>query len=461
VNELDTILSAAASANVPPHALEAERAVLGALLIDPAMVNDAIGLPLSPDDFYRDAHQRIYRAILSLNERGERPDSVTLSDELEKRGELESIGGRAELARIFDYGVTTANLDSHARIVIDKALLRRLIKASQEISREATSGRDEVRDVLDRAEARIFAITDRKVRKDIFRMRDLTAPAIEELQRLHQLKSRITGLATGLHDLDEMTGGFQPGELIVVAGRPSMGKTAFCLNIAENAAIKLKKPVAVFSLEMSKEQLVLRMLASRSEINLRQLRTGYIGDDWSRLTKATGELHSAPIWIDDTPGLSVLELRAKARRIRSEEPLSLIVVDYLQLMRGPDSLDSRQQEISHITRSLKGLAKELSVPIIALSQLSRQPEMRGPKGLPMLSDLRESGAIEQDADVVLFVYRAAYYQPDPENPDKDRVATIKVAKQRNGPTGDIEVTFLKEFASFRNASRLSPDDYRV
>jgi replicative DNA helicase len=456
VSNLDTILSAAASAHVPPHALEAERAVLGALLLDPALVNDAIGLPLAPDDFYRDAHQKIYRSILSLHERGERPDSVTLSDELQKRGELEAIGGRAELARIFDYGVTTANLDSHARIVIDKALLRRLIGASQEIAREATAGRDEVRDVLDRAEARIFAITDRKVRKDIFRMRDLTAPAIHELQRLHELKTRITGLATGLDDIDEMTGGFQPGELIVVAGRPSMGKTALCLNIAEHAAIKGRKPVVVFSLEMSKEQLVLRMLSSRSQINLRQLRTGYIGDDWSRLTKATGELHSAPIWIDDTPGLSALELRAKARRIRSEEPLSLIVVDYLQLMRGPDSVDSRQQEISHITRSLKGLAKELAVPIIALSQLSRAPELRGAKGIPMLSDLRESGAIEQDADVVIFVYREEFYHPTEENHGK---ATIKVAKQRNGPTGDIEVSFLKEFASVRNLSRLSPDQY--
>jgi replicative DNA helicase len=431
---------------VPPHSLEAERAVLGALLLDPAAINDVVGLPLAADDFYRDADSRIYRAILTLYERSERADLITLSEELGKRGELDAVGGEAELARLYDYAVTTANLDHHARIVLDKALLRKLILAAHTIAREATAGRDEVRDVLDRAENRIFQLTDRKVRKDIHRLRDLTTPVIEELQRLHALKTNITGLPTGLRDLDEMTGGFQAGELIIVAGRPSMGKTAFCLNIADYAACETGAPVAVFSLEMSKEQVVLRMLCSRAEMNLKELRTGFFpAERWKHLTRAAGKLHGAPIWIDDTPALSVLELRAKARRIRAEAPVALLVVDYLQLMRGPDHVESRQQEISHITRSLKALAKELGLPILALSQLSRAPELRGPRGIPMLSDLRESGAIEQDADVVIFIYREEFYQPSEENKGK---ATVKVAKQRNGPTGDIEVAFRKEFAKF-------------
>ena len=440
---------------VPPHSLEAERAVLGALLLDPAAINDVVGLPLAADDFYRDAHARIYRAILTLYERSERADLITLCEELGKRGELDAVGGEAELARLYDYAVTTANLDHHARIVLDKALLRKLILTAHGIAREAAAGRDEVRDVLDRAENRIFQLTDRKVRKDIHRLRDLTTPVIEELQRLHSLKTNITGLPTGLRDLDEMTGGFQAGELIVVAGRPSMGKTAFCLNIADHAACEAGHAVAVFSLEMSKEQVVLRMLCSRAEMNLKDLRTGYFpAERWKHLTRAAGKLHAAPIWIDDTPALSVLELRAKARRIRAEAPLALLVVDYLQLMRGPDNIESRQQEISHITRSLKALAKELGLPIMALSQLSRAPELRGPKGIPMLSDLRESGAIEQDADVVIFIYREEFYQPSEENKGK---ATVKVAKQRNGPTGDIELAFRKEFAKFGSLTTVGPE----
>jgi replicative DNA helicase len=449
VSEIDTMLAGAEGAG-PPHALEAERAVLGALLLDPSAINDVVGLPLAADDFYRDGHSRIYRAILTLYERGEHADLITLKEELKKKGELESVGGDAELAHLYDYAVTTANLEHHARLVIDKSLLRKLILTAQQIARDASSGREEVRDVLDRAENRIFALCDRKVRKDIHRLRDLTTPTIEELERLYKLKTHITGLPTGLTDLDEMTGGFQPGELIVVAGRPSMGKTALCLNIADYVAVEARHAVAVFSLEMSKEQVVQRMLCSRAEMNLKALRTGFFPQDrWASLTRAAGKLHGAPVWIDDTPGLSVLELKAKARRIRAEAPLALLVVDYLQLMRGPERVENRQQEISHITRSLKALAKELGLPVLALSQLSRAPELRGAKGIPMLSDLRESGAIEQDADVVIFVYREEFYQPSEENRGR---ATLKLAKQRNGPTGDVDVAFMKEFAKFGNLS---------
>jgi len=455
MSELDTLV-AGVEGSVPPHSLEAERAVLGALLLDPAAISEAVGIPLAPEDFYRDHHARVFRAILTLYERGERADLITLVDELGKRGELDQVGGQAELSRLFDYAVTSANLDHHARIVVDKALLRRLILSAHQIAREAVSGRDEVREILDRAESKIFALCDRKMRKDIHRLRDLTTPTIEELERLHKLKTHITGLPSGLTDLDEMTGGFQPGELIVVAGRPSMGKTALCLNIADFVAIEDKSAVAFFSLEMSKEQLVQRMLCSRARMNLKALRTGFFPQEkWSSLTRAAGKLHGAPMWIDDTPALSVLELKAKARRIRAETDLKLVVVDYLQLMRGADDVENRQQEVSQITRSLKALAKELALPIIVLSQLSRAPEQRGPKGIPLLSDLRESGAIEQDADVVMFVYREAFYSPSDDNRNK---ATIKVAKQRNGPTGDIEVAFLREFATFGNATDL-PQEY--
>ena len=456
MSELDTLMSSA-EGSVPPHSIEAERAVLGALLLDPAAISEAVGIPLTPEDFYREHHARVYRAILALYERSERADVITLKEELSKRGELEMVGGQAELARLFDYAVTTANLEHHARIVVDKALLRRLIQVSHQTAREAAGGRDEVREILDRAESRIFALCDRKMRKDIYRLRDLTTPTIEELERLHKLKTHITGVPTGLADLDEMTGGFQRGELIVVAGRPSMGKTALCLNFADYVAIEAKQAVAFFSLEMSKEQLVQRLLCSRARMNLRALRTGYFPQDkWSSLTRAAGKLHAAPIWIDDTPALSVLELKAKARRIRAETELAMIVVDYLQLMRGSEQGEhNRQEEVSQITRSLKALAKELALPIVVLSQLSRAPEQRGPKGIPMLSDLRESGAIEQDADVVLFVYRESFYQPSDENRNK---ATIKVAKQRNGPTGDVEVAFLREFATFGNATDL-PQEY--
>jgi replicative DNA helicase len=450
-----TVTPARTDAPVPPHSLDAERALLGALLLDPSAINEVVGLSLTPDDFYRQAHGRVYRAILSLYEKGDRPDLITLVEELTKRGELDSVGGQAELSRLYDYAVTTANLEHHARIVLDKSVMRRLIIAAQSIAQDTLAGRDDLRDLLDRAESRIFELSDRRMRKDLYRLRDLTSDTIEELQRLHDLKTHITGVPSGLKDLDELTGGFQPSDLLVVAGRPAMGKTSFCLNIAEHVAITEGKPVAVFSLEMSKEQLVQRLLCSQARLDLRKLRTGYFPTEkWRSLTAAAGKLHTAPIWIDDTPALSVLELRAKTRRIQSETDLSLVIVDYLQLMRGPGDVENRQQEISHITRSLKAMSKELGLPIMILSQLSRAPETRGSRGIPMLSDLRESGAIEQDADVVIFIYREEIYHPTDENRGK---ATVKVAKQRNGPTGEIEVTFLREFTRFENLSRVESE----
>jgi len=454
VTELRTPV-AVSEGPVPPHALEAERAVLGALLLDATAINEVVGLGLEPADFYRQAHGRIFRAILHLYERGERPDVVTLSDELSKKGDLDAVGGQGELARLLDYSVTAANLEYHARIVLDKSLLRKLILAATAIGEDAYGGRMEVREVLDQAETRIFELSDRRVRKDLYRLRDLTSSTIEELQRLHDLKTHVTGTASGLNDLDDLTGGFQNGDLVVVAGRPSMGKTSFCMNISEHVAINEGQSVAFFSLEMSKEQLVQRLLCSQARLDLRRLRTGYFPKEkWRDLTAAAGRLHTAPIWIDDTPALSVLELRAKVRRICAETDLKLIVVDYLQLMRGPENVENRQQEVSHITRSLKALAKEVSLPIMVLSQLSRAPETRGSRGIPMLSDLRESGAIEQDADVVIFIYREEVYHPTDENRGK---ATVKIAKQRNGPTGEVDVTFLREFTRFENLSRVESE----
>ncbi len=448
---------AAAEGLVPPHALEAERAVLGALLLDPAAINEVVGLGLEAADFYRQGHGRIFRAILGLYERGERPDLVTLSNELGRMGELDAVGGQTELARLHEYSVTTANLEHHARIVLDKSLLRKLIVASGAISSDAYGGRMEVREVLDRAESRVFELADRRMRKDLYRLRDLTSGTISDLQRLYEQKTHITGMPSGLHDVDELTAGFQKGDLVVVAGRPSMGKTSFCMNVAEHVAIKTDESVAFFSLEMSKEQLVQRLLCSQAELDLRMLRTGYFPrEKWRDLTAAAGRLHTAPIWIDDTPALSVLELRAKARRVCAETDLKLLIVDYLQLMRGPDDIESRQQEISHITRSLKALAKELSLPIIVLSQLSRAPELRGSRGIPQLSDLRESGAIEQDADVVIFIYREEFYHPTEENKGR---ATVKIAKQRNGPIGDVEVTFRRQFTRFENYSPVEPEHF--
>ncbi len=390
----------AAEGPTPPQALEAERSVLAAMLLDPEAVGKAIEM-MDTSDFYRVAHQRIYDAILALFNRSEKADLITLAEELRKRGELEAVGGPAAISQVLEYATTSANLEQHIRIIRSKAVLRQLIRASNEIQQECFVAGEETGAILDRAEQRIFEITDSRVRQGFVALKDLLKPAFEHIQQLYERKVHVTGVPSGYDDLDKLTAGFQKADLVIIAGRPSMGKTSLAINIAENAAIRDRIPVAIFSLEMSKEQLVLRMLCSQSEVALHKVRNGFLGqEDWPRLTTGAGLLTQAPIVIDDSAALSVLEVRAKCRRLKSEGKLGLVVLDYLQLMRATGQPENRVQEISQITRGLKALAKELNVPVIALSQLSRAVETRGGSGRPQLSDLRESGCLTADTRIL-------------------------------------------------------------
>jgi replicative DNA helicase len=378
----------------PPQAVEAERSVLAALMLE----HDAIGRAaeqLEPQAFYRVSHQKIYEAILGIwNRSGEKVDLITLGEELRKRGELEAVGGTPALSQILEYATTTANLDQHIKIIHAKFILRSLIRAASEIQQESYAGSDDTAAILDRAEARVFAITDQRVRQGFVALKDLLKPAFEHIQKLFERKVQVTGVDTGYDDLNKWTAGFQNSDLIVIAGRPSSGKTSFALNIAENAAIRAHVPVSVFSLEMNKEQLVQRLLCSQSEVALHRLRNGHLSnEDWPRLTTAAGLLTQAPIMIDDSSSPTVMEIRAKCRRLRAEGRLGMVIIDYLQLIRGSGDFENRVQEISQITRALKALAKELNIPVVALSQLSRAVETRDKTGRPQLSDLRESGCL--------------------------------------------------------------------
>ena len=443
----------------PPWSEEAEQAVLGAMIIDADAVMRAAE-HVDETMFYREGHRRLFRAMFSITERGGVVDPVTLANELERLQELEAAGGREYLSFLLDAVPTVANVEYHARIVKEKALLRRLIEVSTEIVSEAFDAREDASKLLDLAESRIFLLGQSKERKGFSRVKELLWPAMEKLEQLMQRESAVTGVATGFHDLDNITSGFQPADLIIVAARPSMGKTAFVLNIAQHAAIVQKTPIAFFSLEMSKESLVQRMLASEALIDAQSLRKGgrALEESMPRLAQAASILGNAPIYVDDTPGIGLLEMRAKARRLKAEhEDLGLIIVDYLQLMSGPSNSENRQQEVSQISRGLKALAKELSVPVVALSQLSRAPEQRtgDDKGRPQLSDLRESGAIEQDADVILFIFRQEVYaERDELGRLKDSTlegkAEIIVGKQRNGPIGSIRLFFHKHYTRFDN-----------
>ena len=429
----------------PPQALEAERSILAAMLLDESAIGRAVEM-IESSAFYRTAHAKLYEAIVALYNTSTPADLITVSEKLRERGDLEAVGGPPFLAQIMEYATTAANIEQHIKIVHSKAILRALIKATTEIQQNAYSGGEETAEILDRAEARIFGITDQRIREGFVTVGQLLKPTFDNIQKLFERKVQVTGVPSGWDDLDKLTSGWQPGDLVILAGRPSMGKTASAMNMAENAAIRANVPVAVFSLEMSKEQLALRLLCSQSEVPLHKVRTGYLGnEDWPRLTTGAGLLQKAPIMIDDSPAQSVLEIRAKCRRLKSEGKLGLVVIDYLQLMRSSTPAENRVQEISQISRGLKALAKELSVPIIALSQLSRAVEQRGGHGRPQLSDLRESGALEQDADVVLFVYREVVYKPDTPEPGK---AQLIIAKQRNGPTDDVDMTFLRECTKF-------------
>ncbi|MBI5586756.1 MAG: replicative DNA helicase [Deltaproteobacteria bacterium] len=438
---------------VPPHNLEAEQSVLGGILLEKDAITKVLDV-LSPDgsDFYHSAHARLFNGMVNLFEKNVPIDVVTLANLFKNSDDLSSVGGISYIGEIVEATPTAANITYYARIVREKSLLRRIINASTEIVTKGYEGVESADEFIDDAEQRIFQVSQDRAKKSFYALKDIIKDTFETIERLYEKKTHVTGVPTGFKDLDKLTSGMQPSDLIIIAGRPSMGKTSFAINIAENTAIDNANPVAVFSLEMSKEQLVQRMLASRAKVDLHKLRSGYLKDeDWGRLTTAVGALYDAPIFIDDSPAQSVLEMRAKARRWKNDLGLKLIIIDYLQLMRGRRA-DNREQEISEISRSLKAMAKELHIPVVALSQLSRMAERRE-GSRPMLSDLRESGAIEQDADVVMFVYREVVYKPC-ECPKElctcgvRRNAEIIVAKQRNGPIDNVHLTFLNEYTRF-------------
>jgi replicative DNA helicase len=436
------------SHKLPPQNIEAEESILGGILIENEAINRVTEI-LDPDDFYRDAHRKIFNALINLSERDEPADLITLTNELRKIDQLDSIGGASYLTSLIDSVPTAANIEYYAKIVKEKAILRKLIQTSTEIITQSYEDRGDVEVFLDEAERAIFEISEKRVRPSFYSIRDIVKESFKTIERLFQKKELVTGVPSGFKELDRMTAGFQPSDLIIIAGRPSMGKTAFCLNVAEYAAIENKIPVAIFSLEMSKEQLVIRMLCSQAHVEGTRLRTGYLNEsDWPKLTIAAGNLSEAPIYIDDTAALSILELRAKARRLKSEHGLGMLIVDYLQLMKGRARVESRQQEISEISRSLKALSKELNIPVIAVSQLSRKTEERT-GNRPQLSDLRESGAIEQDADLILFIYRDEIYNRSENNPNRGKAEVI-IGKQRNGPIGKIDLAFLDKFTTFKD-----------
>jgi replicative DNA helicase len=440
----------AVAARTLPHNLEAERSVLGAILLH----NDAFNLAaevIDSQDFFRDAHRRIFDKMVKLVERGDAIDLVTLKEELGRAGELDEIGGPAYITALVDGVPRSTNVEHYARIIKEKATLRSLIFSANKILATAYEGGEDADLILDQAEHAIFAIADDKVRDGFVSLRDLAQASLETIEKLHAHKELITGVPTGFTDLDEMTSGLQPSDLIIIAARPSMGKTSLVLNMAQHVGTKTDMTVGVFSLEMSKEQLFLRMLTAEARIDAQRMRRGYLGErDWGRLSQAIGTLSDAKIFIDDSPSIGVLEMRAKCRRLAAEHDLDLVIIDYLQLMQGRGRFENRTLELGSISRSLKGLAKELHVPVVVLSQLSRAPESRSDHK-PQLSDLRESGALEQDADVVIFIYRKDMYADKNEPPaEGEGVAELIIGKQRNGPTGTVKLAFIREFTRFEN-----------
>jgi replicative DNA helicase len=438
---------------IPPHNLDAERAVLGAILLEGRETLPRVIELLRPSDFYTEAHRLTYQGMLTLFNRSEPVDVLTLTEELRRSDQLEIAGGPAALALLVEQGSISAYLNSYAAIVRDMAVLRELIQTSSQIIAQAFEAKEEVQTLVDDAERRIFSLAERRLEGSALPIGRILRNTFEYIERLYERKEHVTGVATGFEKLDLETSGFQPSDFIIIAGRPSMGKTAFALNIAQHVGIALHGKVLVLSLEMSSQQIVQRMLCSEAKVDSQAVRTGYLtSSDWHRLTAAAGRLSEASIFIDDSPGLTVLEARAKARRMKAEHGLDLLIIDYLQLMRGRAAMESRQQEISEISRSLKALAKELNVPVVALSQLSRAVEARQARDFkPQLSDLRESGALEQDADVILFLYRSSQYKEDLP-PEEKNIAEVIIGKQRNGPVGTVKVVFLPQYARFENVA---------
>ncbi len=435
---------------IPPQSLEAEESVLSAILLDNDVLLEVLEI-LSPEDFYKSSHQNIFTAITELFSENEPVDLVTLTNKIRELGWLEKIGGASYLATIVDTAPVAVNAQHYARIIHEKACLRRLIKKTNAITKRCFEDRGDVDNIIDFAESSIFEISENKIKPTFYRISNIIDSNIDALEERGENRALVTGVPTGFTKLDELTAGLQKSDLIILAGRPGMGKTALALNITRNAAIDSGAPVAVFSIEMAKEQLSMRMLSSEARIDSTRMRRGFITqDDWMKITDAAGILSQSPIYIDDSPNISTMEIRAKSRRLKMEVNLGLIIIDYLQLMKSRGSVERRDLEISEISRSLKALAKELDIPVLALSQLNRKLEERGDKR-PQLSDLRESGALEQDADVVAFIYRDELYNKEENNPNRGK-AEIILAKQRNGPTGRVTLTFLDAYTRFENFS---------
>lgn len=438
---------------LPPQNIEAEMSILGGILLDNEAIFKVMEV-LKPEDFYREAHRKIFLAMLGLEERKEPCDLVTLAEALKKNGTLDEVGGAAYLLMLVDYVPTAANISYYCRIVQEKSLARKLVSIATEIASRGNDAEGDISDLMDYSQKEILAITDGSVSIRSTHIKDLMQGTFRTLKMLHERKGHITGVPTGFIDLDKLTAGFQSGNLIIIAGRPSMGKTAFAMNVAQHAAAPEHGglPILVFSLEMSKEELAIRLLSSEARVSAGRMKTGrFYDEDWQRLSRGANALTQSKIYIDDSSDLTVDNMRSKSRRQKAETGLGMVIVDYLQLMKGKDRLENRQQEISHITRSLKGLAKELHIPVVALSQLNRSIETRGKnERRPLMSDLRESGAIEQDADMIMFVYREEVY--DKENPEVKGKAEIIVVKQRNGPTDTVNLAFVGEFTRFENLS---------
>lgn len=435
---------------VPPQNIDAEKSLLGAVLIDEETLAD-ISEHVTTKDFYEKRHAIIYGGMMRLYEKHKPVDLLTLTDELKRKDEIEIVGGSAYLTELTNYVPTAAHAEAYAELVAQKAVRRRLIKASGEISELGYNEDTTTQELLEKAEAELFSVSDQSLKQDLVSIESILTESFDRMEELHRNKGTLRGVRTGYRDLDNMTAGLQRSDLIILAARPAMGKTTLVTNLAYNVATIAKQPVLFFSLEMSKEQLVDRMLADASGVDAWNIRTGNLSDDdFSKLSEAMGEMAEAPIYIDDTPGVSVLEMRTKARRAAHEQPLGLIIVDYLQLMQGSGRSDgNRVQEVSEISRGLKLIARELNVPVIALSQLSRSVESRSPQ-IPQLADLRESGSIEQDADIVMFIYREAYYNPETE---RENITDLIIAKHRNGPTGKVELYFHPERLRFMSLDR--------
>jgi replicative DNA helicase len=458
--DLNAIQSVSTEGRVPPQAVEVEASVLGAMMLERDALAKAFEV-LDESAFYKPGHQSIFKAMTSLFERSEPVDLITLTEELKRRGDLEKVGGEYYISELTTKVSSAANIEYHAHIVLEKALMRQLIASSSSVINRAFSESEDALGLLDEAEQQVFDISEQRMKKNFVTMNTAVHKTMELLEKIHGNHDGVTGVPSGFEDLDRFTGGFQESDLIIVAGRPSQGKTAFVLSVARNATVLKNKAVGFFSLEMSTQQLTMRLMCAEARVDAHKVRTGRLPDDeWRKLSTSVGRLYKAKIFIDDTPALSVLELRAKARRLKSEHNIDMIIVDYLQLMQGPKNANNREQEISSISRSLKALAKELNIPVIALSQLNRSLEARTDKR-PALSDLRESGAIEQDADVVLFVHRPEMYGiEEAEGESTKGQAEIIIGKQRNGPTDTARLQFIHQYARFENRSiRAEPMEY--